>query len=71
MNTTSENLKLDSNPCSRAMSNEAGPVLQQECNKVGKLNVGEVAFTKGGNLLCQNVCHVICTQWNNGQGEKV
>ena len=53
------------------MSNEAGPVLQQECNKVGKLNVGQVAFTKGGNLLCQNVCHVICTQWNNGQGEKV
>ena len=45
--------------------------MQQECDQVGKLNVGQVAFTKGGNLFCQNVCHVLCTQWNNGQGEKV
>ena len=71
VNTTGENLQLDSNPCGKALSNEAGPTLQTECTKIGKLQVGQVAATSGGNLLCDEVYHVVCVQWNNGQGEQV
>ena len=71
MNTTGENLKLDSNPCGKALSNEAGPTLQAECTKIGNLQVGQVAATKGGNLLCDEVYHVVCVQWNGGEGEQV
>ena len=71
VNTTGESLNLDSNPCSKALSNEAGPVLQAECSKIGKIKVGDVAVTQGGNLLCDEVYHVVCVQWNNGQGEQV
>ncbi|XP_028392654.1 protein mono-ADP-ribosyltransferase PARP14-like [Dendronephthya gigantea] len=71
VNTTGESLNLDSNPCSKALSNEAGPILQTECSKIGKLQPGEVAVTKGGNLLCDDVYHVVCVQWSEGQGEQV
>ena len=71
VSTTGENLNLNSNPCSKALCNEAGPSLQAECSKKGKLQVGEVAVTSGGNLLCHEVYHVVCVQWNAGQGEKV
>ncbi|XP_028392657.1 protein mono-ADP-ribosyltransferase PARP14-like [Dendronephthya gigantea] len=71
VNTTGENLNLDSNPCSRALSNEAGPTLQAECRKIGKLKLGEVAVTKAGNLLCDEVYHSVCVQWGEGQGEEV
>ena len=71
VNTTGENLDLTSNPCGQALSNRAGPVLQAECNKVGRLKAGEVAMTAGGNLSCQEVFHSHCTQYGNGQGEQV
>jgi hypothetical protein len=45
--------------------------LQAECTKIGKLQVGQVAETSGGNLLCDKVYHVVCVQWNEGQGEQV
>ncbi|XP_028392341.1 LOW QUALITY PROTEIN: protein mono-ADP-ribosyltransferase PARP14-like [Dendronephthya gigantea] len=71
VNTTGENLKLDSNPCGKALSNEAGPTLQAECSRIGSLKVGQVAVTTGGNLLCDEVYHVVCVQWSGGQGEQV
>ena len=71
MNTTGENLNLDSNPCSKALSNNAGPVLQAECDKIGKLKLLQVAATQGGNLPCDEVYHVVCVKWNNGEGEQV
>ncbi|XP_028392772.1 protein mono-ADP-ribosyltransferase PARP14-like [Dendronephthya gigantea] len=71
VNTTAENLRLDSNPCGRALSNQAGPTLQAECSRIGSLKVGQVAVTTGGNLLCDEVYHVVCVQWSGGQGEQV
>ncbi|XP_028392673.1 protein mono-ADP-ribosyltransferase PARP14-like [Dendronephthya gigantea] len=71
VNTTGHTLDLEANPCSKALSYEAGPTLQSECRRIGKLNVGQVAVTTGGNLLCDEVFHVVCDKWRRGQGEEV
>ena len=71
VNTTGQSLDLDSNPCSQALSYEAGPTLQAECDKVGNLKPGQVAVTSGGNLLCDEVFHVFCLKWRGGEGEEV
>jgi O-acetyl-ADP-ribose deacetylase (regulator of RNase III) len=71
VNTTGENLNLDSNPCSEALSKNAGTMLQAECDRIGKLKLYEVAVTQGGNLPCNEVYHVVCVKWRNGEGEQV
>ncbi|XP_046849873.1 protein mono-ADP-ribosyltransferase PARP14-like isoform X2 [Xenia sp. Carnegie-2017] len=71
VNTTSESLQLNANPCSQSLSSAAGPELQKSCNKYGSLKLNDMAITQGGNLHCDNVYHVVCVKWNDGEGEKV
>ena len=71
VNSTSSNLDLTQNASAKSLSDAAGPMLQQECNVIGKVNTGEIAVTSGANLKCKHVFHTSCAGWNPQSGEKV
>ena len=71
VNSTSSNLDLSRNASAQALSNAAGPKLQQECTAIGQVQTGGIVVTSGGNLGCKHVFHTSCAEWENGKGEKV
>ena len=40
-----------------AIRNKGGPAIQEECNKIGPIGLGEAAVTTGGNLKARYVIH--------------
>lgn len=40
-----------------AIRKKGGPKIQEECNKIGPIKVGEAAITSGGNLKARYVIH--------------
>ncbi len=40
-----------------AIRKKGGPKIQEECNKIGPIKVGEAAITTGGNLFAKYVIH--------------
>ncbi len=40
-----------------AIRRKGGPTIQEECNKIGKIKLGEAVVTKGGNLKARYVIH--------------
>jgi len=63
---------LNQNPCAKALSQAAGPSLQQECANIGHVAVGDVAVNnQPGNLSCKAVIFAVCSGWANGKGKKV
>ncbi len=40
-----------------AIARKGGPAIQEECNKLGPINVGQAAITTGGNLPAKYVIH--------------
>ena len=71
MNSTSSDLDLSRNASAKALSDAAGPTLQQECKKIGKVETGDIVVTRGGNLGCKHVFHASSAGWENGKGEQV
>ncbi|XP_067844267.1 uncharacterized protein [Heptranchias perlo] len=72
VNTTGTDLNLASGAVSRAISQKAGPQLQQLLwnEKRGKAVVeGKVYQTKGCNLNCDEVFHVVVPHWDRGNGD--
>ena len=71
VNSTSSELDLSRNASSKALSDAAGPTLQQECKAIGKVNIGDTVITSGAKLKCKHVLHTSCAQWNQQSGEQV
>lgn len=44
---------------SGAIRKKGGPKIQEECNKIGNIDVGQAAITKGGNLKAEYVIHAV------------
>lgn len=42
-----------------AINRRGGPTIQQECNKIGSINVGDAVITTGGNLSAKYVIHAV------------
>jgi O-acetyl-ADP-ribose deacetylase (regulator of RNase III) len=42
-----------------AIRRKGGPKIQEECNKIGSINVGEAVITTGGNLKAKYVIHAV------------
>ncbi|MGD2245021.1 MAG: macro domain-containing protein [Candidatus Aminicenantes bacterium] len=53
-----------------AIRNAGGPSIQEECNAIGPINVGEAAMTNGGNLKAKHVIHAAGPVQGEGQEEK-
>ncbi|XP_036600566.1 protein mono-ADP-ribosyltransferase PARP14-like [Trichosurus vulpecula] len=70
VNSIPLDLHLDSEPFSQALLRKAGPELQEELNTFGKTSVktGHVLKTRGYNLGCRFVLHVVAPAWDDGAG---
>ena len=44
---------------SKAIARQSGPLVQQECNQLGKQPPGTAKMTSGGNLLVPHIIHII------------
>lgn len=71
VNSTSSDLDLTRNASAKALSDVAGPVLQQECKAIGKVDTGDIVVTSGAKLRCKHVFHTSCAAWNQQSGEQV
>ncbi|XP_055965382.1 protein mono-ADP-ribosyltransferase PARP14-like [Sorex fumeus] len=74
VNSISSDLELNQGPLSRALLKSAGPELQKELNRAGKImtvNVGTVLQTGGYNLPCLYVLHVVAASWTNDNSHKI
>ncbi|XP_036601137.1 protein mono-ADP-ribosyltransferase PARP14-like isoform X1 [Trichosurus vulpecula] len=71
VNSIPLDLHLDNGPLSQALLKKAGPELQEELNTFGKTSVktGHVLLTRGYNLGCRFVLHVVAPAWDNGTGK--
>lgn len=47
-----------------AIRRKGGDSIQEECNKIGKIPLGEAAITKGGNLKVKYVIHAAAMGFN-------
>lgn len=53
-----------------AIRNFGGPSIQEECNKIGPIEVGEAAITGGGNLKAKYVIHCVGPVYGEGDEDK-
>ncbi len=49
-----------------AIRRKGGPQIQEECNRIGSIAVGEAAVTTGGNLKAKYVIHAASMQLGGG-----
>ena len=60
MNINSTNMEMkNAGELSAAIANACGPLVQQECNQLGKQSPGSAAITGGGNLEVPYIIHII------------
>lgn len=53
-----------------SIRNFGGPTIQQECNKIGSIEVGEAAITGGGNLKAKYVIHAVGPVYGEGDEDE-
>ena len=60
MNINSTNMEMkNAGELSAAIANACGPLVQQECNQLGKQSPGSAVITGGGNLEVPYIIHII------------
>lgn len=69
VNAANKNLQLGGGVAG-AIRNFGGPSIQEECNKIGPINVGEAAITKAGNLKAKYVIHAVGPVYGEGDEEE-
>jgi O-acetyl-ADP-ribose deacetylase (regulator of RNase III) len=52
-----------------AIRTNGGPAIQEECNKIGPIHVGEAVVTTGGNLKAKYVIHSVGPVYGEGDEE--
>lgn len=53
-----------------AIRNSGGPSIQEECNKIGPINVGEAVSTNAGNLKAKYVIHAAGPVYGEGNEDE-
>ena len=53
-----------------AIRSHGGPSIQEECDKIGPINVGEAVITGAGNLKADYVIHAVGPIYGEGEEEK-
>ncbi|MFQ5825145.1 MAG: macro domain-containing protein [bacterium] len=53
-----------------AIRSKGGPVIQQECNKIGSCPVGGAVITTGGNLKAKHVLHAVGPRMGEGDEDE-
>lgn len=53
-----------------AIRAKGGPVIQEECDRIGGTHVGGAVVTSGGRLKARYVIHAVGPRWGEGQEEQ-
>ena len=53
-----------------AIRRKGGPSIQEECNRIGPIGVGEAVLTTGGNLKAKYVIHAVGPKMGEGDEER-
>jgi len=53
-----------------AIRMKGGPSIQEECNRIGRIRVGEAAVTGGGKLKASYVIHAVGPQYGEGDEDE-
>jgi O-acetyl-ADP-ribose deacetylase len=53
-----------------AIRTKGGPTIQEECNRIGPIKVGEAAVTGGGNLKASHVIHAVGPMYGEGDDDE-
>jgi O-acetyl-ADP-ribose deacetylase len=53
-----------------AIRTKGGPAIQEECNRIGPIKVGEAAITGGGNLKASHVIHAVGPMYGEGDDDE-
>ncbi|MEN6438858.1 MAG: macro domain-containing protein [Syntrophobacter sp.] len=53
-----------------AIRMKGGPSIQEECDKIGPIKVGEAAITTGGNLKASHVIHAVGPVYGEGNDDE-
>ncbi|MFX1398652.1 MAG: macro domain-containing protein [Promethearchaeota archaeon] len=53
-----------------AIRKKGGPSIQEECNKIGPIKVGEAAITSGGKLKARHVIHAVGPRLGEGNEDE-
>lgn len=53
-----------------AIRRKGGPTIQEECNKIGRIKVGEAVITTGGNLKAKHVIHAVGPRFGEGHEDR-
>ena len=68
MNSSDEKVDLKATPCGKALLEVAGDELLTECQKIGRLELGNLAITPPANLKCKLVFHVRASPYEHVRG---
>ncbi|MHC1635163.1 MAG: macro domain-containing protein [Candidatus Methanospirareceae archaeon] len=53
-----------------AIRRKGGPKIQEECNKIGRCEVGNAVITTGGNLKAKYVIHAVGPRYGEGEEDE-
>lgn len=53
-----------------AIKKKGGPSIQEECNRIGRINVGEAVVTGAGNLKAKYVIHAVGPRYGEGNEDE-
>lgn len=53
-----------------AIRRRGGHRIQEECNKIGRIGVGEAVMTTGGNMKAKHVIHAVGPRWGEGDEDR-
>ncbi|XP_036354926.1 protein mono-ADP-ribosyltransferase PARP14-like [Octopus sinensis] len=73
VNSTNKNLELNNGSISKFILLAAGPEIQNECNQryPQGISTSKIAVTKGYNLNCKNVFHLVLPPWDENSPDSI
>ncbi|HEY5556222.1 macro domain-containing protein [Acetobacterium sp.] len=70
VNAANSSLKMGGGVCGAIFSVAGAEELQEECDSIGKCNVGEAVITKGYSLPARHVIHAVGPIWRGGDSNE-
>ena len=70
VNAANSSLKMGGGVCGAIFSVAGAEELQEECDSIGKCNVGEAVITRGYSLPARHIIHAVGPIWRGGDSNE-